>query len=42
MDHAPWAEHVKIINFALNHTPKARGYTPAEILGIEPFAPLQR
>ncbi len=42
MDHTTWAEHVKKINFALNHTPKAHGYTPAEILGVESFAPLQR
>ncbi len=42
LDHTAWNTHVKKIVFALNNVPKNHGYTPAEILGLEPFAPLRK
>ncbi len=42
IDHTSWDEHIKKINFVLNHTPKTHGYTPAEVLGMQPFALLKR
>ncbi len=39
MDHRNWDEYLLKITFVLNNTPKSSGYTPKEILGLEPLAP---
>ncbi len=42
MDHRNWDKLVKEMVFTLNHTPKSEGYTLAEILGQESFAPFRK
>ncbi len=41
-DHASWDAHIRKVVFTLNNTPKCHGYTPSDILGIGPFAPLRK
>ncbi len=42
IDHRNWDGYLSKIIFALNNTPKSSGYTPSEILGLEPFAPFRK